>query len=62
MDGYTIKALGESTWDDFAAIVERNAGLFSGCWCTWFHAQDREEEERNRPYKQRMVREGVAHA
>ncbi|MDX6248314.1 MAG: hypothetical protein QOF10_1674 [Kribbellaceae bacterium] len=62
MDGYTIKALGESTWDDFAAMVERNAGLFSGCWCAWFHAQDREEEEPNRPYKQRMVRDGVAHA
>jgi GNAT superfamily N-acetyltransferase len=62
MDGYTIRALGESTWDDFAAMVERNTGLFSGCWCTWFHPQDRDEEEGNRPYKERMVREGVAHA
>ena len=62
MEDYRIKALGESTWDDFAAMVERNTGLFSGCWCTWFHAQDRDEEEGNRPYKERMVREGVAHA
>jgi GNAT superfamily N-acetyltransferase len=62
MDGYTIKALDESTWDDFAAMNERNSGLFSGCWCTWFHPQVREAEERNPAYKERMVREGVAHA
>jgi len=62
MDGYTIKALDEPTWGDFAAMVERNSGLFSGCWCTWFHPQDREEDEANRPYKERMVREKVAHA
>jgi GNAT superfamily N-acetyltransferase len=62
MDGYTIKALDESTWDDFAAMVERNTGLFSGCWCTWFYPQDREPEEGNRAYKERMVREGVAGA
>src|SRR3954452_19103383 len=62
MDGYSVKALGESTWGDFAAMVERNTGLFSGCWCTWFHPQDREEDEANRPYKERMVRAGVAHA
>jgi GNAT superfamily N-acetyltransferase len=62
MDGYTIKALDESTWPDFAAMVERNSGLFSGCWCTWFHPQVREGDEPNRVYKERMVREGVAHA
>jgi GNAT superfamily N-acetyltransferase len=62
MDDYTIKALDESTWNDFAAMVERNSGLFSGCWCTWFHPQVREPEEPNRAYKERMVREGVAHA
>ena len=62
MDGYTIKALDESTWDDFAAMVERNSGLFSGCWCTKFYPQDREPDEGNRAYKERMVREGVAHA
>lgn len=47
MDGCTVKALDPSTWEEFAAMVERNGGLFSGCWCTWFHPQ---------------VREGVAHA
>jgi GNAT superfamily N-acetyltransferase len=62
MEPWTVKALDPSTWDDFAAMVERNTGLFSGCWCTWFHPQDRTEDEANRPYKERMVREGVAHA
>ncbi len=62
MDDYTVKALDASTWDGFAAMVERNSGLFSGCWCTWFHPQVREGEEPNRVYKERMVREGVAHA
>jgi GNAT superfamily N-acetyltransferase len=62
MDCYTIKALDTSTWNDFAAMVERNSGLFSGCWCTWFHPQVREPEEPNRAYKERMVRKGVAHA
>jgi GNAT superfamily N-acetyltransferase len=62
MDGLTIKPLDPSTWDAFAAMVERNSGLFSGCWCTWFHSQEREGDEANRPYKERMVRERVAHA
>lgn len=62
MDGYTVKALDESIWEDFAAMIESNGGLFSGCWCTWFHPQIREAEEPNRAYKERMVREGVAHA
>jgi hypothetical protein len=31
--GYTIKALDESTWQAFASLVERNNGIFGGCWC-----------------------------
>ena len=34
---YTVKALDESTWDAFAALVERNNGVFGGCWCMGFH-------------------------
>src|SRR5207249_199903 len=30
---YTVKALDESTWAAFAALVERNTGVFGGCWC-----------------------------
>jgi len=28
---YTVKALDNSTWDAFAALVERNGGVFGGC-------------------------------
>ena len=34
---YTVKALNESTWAAFAALVERNNGVFGGCWCMGFH-------------------------
>ena len=36
---YTVKALDESTWDAFAALVERNNGVFGGCWCIGFHPE-----------------------
>ena len=36
---YSVKALDESTWDAFAALVERNNGVFGGCWCMGFHAE-----------------------
>jgi GNAT superfamily N-acetyltransferase len=36
---YTIKALDETTWDAFAALVERNNGVFGGCWCMGFHPE-----------------------
>jgi hypothetical protein len=35
---YTIKALDETTWDAFAALVEQNNGVFGGCWCMGFHS------------------------
>ena len=34
---YTVRALDESTWPAFAALVERNNGVFGGCWCMGFH-------------------------
>ena len=37
MSGFTIKALTPETFDDFAALVERNKGMFASCWCTYFH-------------------------
>lgn len=38
--GYTVKALDESTWPAFAALVEFNNGIFGGCWCMGFHAKE----------------------
>ena len=36
---YTVKALDESTWAAFAALVERNNGVFGGCWSMRFHPE-----------------------
>jgi GNAT superfamily N-acetyltransferase len=39
--------------------------VWNGCWCTWFHpacAEKGESPEGNRAYKERLVREGKAHA
>jgi GNAT superfamily N-acetyltransferase len=61
---YTIKALDESTWPAFAALVERNNGVFGGCWCMGFHPEglDRENPACNRDRKRDRVRAGTAHA
>jgi hypothetical protein len=62
---YTIKALDQSTWTPFAALVERNNGIFGGCWCMAFHAEggDRAGQgEVNRERKHDRVRSGTAHA
>ncbi|KGN39750.1 hypothetical protein [Knoellia aerolata] len=33
---YSVTALGPETWDGFADLVERNNGIFGGCWCIGF--------------------------
>jgi ribosomal protein S18 acetylase RimI-like enzyme len=58
--------LDASTWPDFAALVERNNGVWGGCWCMGFHPEgvtDRDRTpERNRADKECRVAEGRAHA
>ena len=59
------RPLEESTWPDFAALVERHNGVWGGCWCMSFHpeAADRTRTAaQNRADKQRRVREGRTHA
>jgi hypothetical protein len=34
---YTTRLLTPDTWDDFAALVEANNGVWGGCWCIDFH-------------------------
>ena len=34
---YTVRPLDETTWDAFAELVERNNGVYGGCWCIAFH-------------------------
>jgi GNAT superfamily N-acetyltransferase len=61
----TVRALGPETWDAFADLVDRHNGVFGGCWCTWFHTLHDEKTFTaggNRALKERLVREGKAHA
>ena len=64
MSEYVIRALDASTWAAFARLAEKHNGMgFGGCWCTWFHSRaGRPEGEKGRPWKERLVREGNAHA
>ena len=64
MSEYMVRALDASTWDAFARLVDKHNGCgFGGCWCTWFHTREgRPEGEVGRPWKERLVREGKAHA
>ena len=59
---HTIKALDESTWDAFAALVEANNGVFGGCWCLGFHEPFPGGAENHRRRKLERVRAGEAHA
>jgi len=62
---YTIKALDESTWDAFAALVDWNNGVFGGCWCLGFHPEGGDKEltpAMRRQLKLERVRAGKAHA
>lgn len=61
----TVRALAPQTWHAFADLVERNNGVWGGCWCTWFHTMHAEKTHTvggNRELKERLVREGNAHA
>jgi len=60
---YTVKGLDSSTWPAFAALVERNNGVFGGCWCMGFHGElSRTDAAVNRAAKEERVRAGRAHA
>ena len=43
---YTIRPLGASTWEAFAELVDRNNGVFGGCWCIGFHCETTNEARR----------------
>jgi GNAT superfamily N-acetyltransferase len=59
---YTIRPLDASTWAAFAELVERNNGIFGGCWCMGYHPDDSRDAAQNRAGKQRRVHEGRTHA
>jgi ribosomal protein S18 acetylase RimI-like enzyme len=59
---YTVRPLDASTWDAFAELVERNNGIFGGCWCIGYHPERGQPGISSRAAKEARVREGRAHA
>jgi GNAT superfamily N-acetyltransferase len=57
----TIRPLDGSTWDAFAELVERNNGIYGGCWCIGFHPE-RGQWAGARAIKEERVRTDRAHA
>lgn len=66
MGEYEIRPLTSQTWDAYADLLARHGGGgFGGCWCTYFHNATSAERRARGParnYKERLVREGGAHA
>jgi GNAT superfamily N-acetyltransferase len=65
MAGLVVRPLDPTTWPGFASLVERHNGVWGGCWCMSFHAEGftrATTAEQNRAAKERLVREGRAHA
>ncbi len=65
MSKFSVKALDESTWPDFARLVEKHNGVWGGCWCMAFHVEGvgrGKTASQNRAEKEWRVREGRAHA
>jgi GNAT superfamily N-acetyltransferase len=65
MNDLHTRMLDESTWPDFAGLVERHNGVWGGCWCMGFHAEGvgrHKTVAQNRAEKEARVQEGRAHA
>lgn len=65
MTELTVKRLDEDSWKDFARLVEKNNGIWGGCWCMAFHLQGSfkgRTAAQNRDEKEERVRTGGAHA
>jgi GNAT superfamily N-acetyltransferase len=60
--GYTVTELDDSTWGVFAELVERNNGIFGGCWCIGYHPECGQQGIDHRTVKEERVRTGRAHA
>lgn len=59
---YTVRLLDASTWDAFAELVERNNGIFGGCWCISYHLGPTDKGTDYRAAKEARVATGRAHA
>lgn len=59
---YTVESLGPKTWNQFAELVERNNGIYGGCWCAPNHVEYQRGITPTRALKEELVRTGRAHA
>jgi GNAT superfamily N-acetyltransferase len=59
---YSIRPLNASTWDAFAELVERNNGIYGGCWCIGYHPECGQRDLNYREVKKDRVKSGRAHA
>jgi len=62
MSEFIVKPLEESTWQDFARLVEKHNGVWGGCWCLGFHQKGTGSFSKNKQEKKRRVRAGETHA
>lgn len=57
----TVVPLGPATWDLFAELVERNNGVYGGCWCIGYHPECGQRVD-HRTVKHARVMDDAAHA
>jgi GNAT superfamily N-acetyltransferase len=57
-----VGRLGPATWDAFADLVERNNGIYGGCWCVANHVEYQRGISDPRTLKEELVRAGRAQA
>src|ERR1700704_4198432 len=65
MTSFGVRPLDETTWPDFARLVEKHNGVWGGCWCMAFHAEGvgrGRTPAQNRTDKQARVRAAQAPA
>ena len=61
LPSYSIGKLDPSTWDAFADLVQRNNGIYGGCWCVGNHVEWKRGRDDPRTLKEELVRAGHVH-
>jgi ribosomal protein S18 acetylase RimI-like enzyme len=59
---YSTVELSADTWGLFAELVERNNGVYGGCWCIGYHLSVKQPGLDHRAAKHDLVHSGRAHA
>ncbi len=62
---FTIRALTPDTWGAYADLIDRNKGVWGGCWCMEFHPKGPGwgvSADLNQAEKRALVWAGTAHA